>query len=447
MRGRNGRRSISDLNDPRVDDTAYPSSLSISTAHHPEVAVEGHIDASDVMLYQNITNIKRETCAELISMALITLNGAATFEKRMRLKRERGEDDPRGTETAAAPATVSGEQVCIMPLVNNREGADQQRPASQETCHSYVQPQRTGCSDGTITSQDAPIGVDKFNFDIGAVSSRNQSCSYKGQGALVSCSTQGAALAAENLSYTPPGGHRLLHSINLSIQPGDRLAIVGPNGAGKTTLLRCLYRAVQPSEGRVLLDGQNFASLSAREIAQRIAVVVQETPASFPFTVEDIVMMGRIPWRKGLGSNTNENRAKAHHAMEHLNLRGMEKRSFGTLSGGEKQRVLVARALAQEPQLLILDEPSNHLDIRNQLEILDLLAGLGITIITTLHDINLAAGFATKAAILHKGEMIAYGPPKDVLTPQHISSAFGVKTHAHAVSDGDNHHFSFALNS
>ncbi|OLP42491.1 iron ABC transporter ATP-binding protein [Rhizobium oryziradicis] len=263
----------------------------------------------------------------------------------------------------------------------------------------------------------------------------------------MSCNTQGAALAVENLCYTPPGGHRLLHSITLSIQAGDLLAIVGPNGAGKTTLLRCLYRAVKPSEGRVLLDGQNFESLSSRDIARRIAVVVQETPASFPFTVEDIVLMGRIPWRKGLSSNASENRAKAHHAMEHLNLRGMEKRSFGTLSGGEKQRVLVARALAQEPQLLILDEPSNHLDIRNQLEILDLLAGLGITIITTLHDINLAAGFATKAAILHNGEMIACGPPKEVLTPEHISSAFNVKTHAHAISDGASHHFSFALNS
>jgi iron complex transport system ATP-binding protein len=380
-------------------------------------------------------------------MAVITMNGAAALRKRLRLKRERGEDYPKGTNTAAAPATVSGEWVCNMPLVNNREGADQQRPASQETCHSYVQPQRTGCSDGTITAQSAPSGAVKFCFETRSVRRHPYPCDPAGQGALVSCSTQGAALAVEGLCYAPPGGRQLLHSIDLSIEPGDRLAIVGPNGAGKTTLLRCLYRAVKPSEGRVLLDGRNFDSLSPRDIAQRIAVVVQETPASFPFTVEDIVMMGRIPWRKGLSGKASQDRAKAHHAMEHLNLHGMEKRSFGTLSGGEKQRVLVARALAQEPQLLILDEPSNHLDIRNQLEILDLLAGLGITIITTLHDINLAAGFASKAAILHNGQMIAYGAPKEVLTPEHISSAFDVKTQAHIVSGGANHHFSFALNS
>jgi iron complex transport system ATP-binding protein len=379
-------------------------------------------------------------------MSVMLSNGAAAFKKRLRLKRERGEDYPTGTDTAAAPATVSGEWVCNMPLVNNREGADQQRPASQETCHSYVQPQRTGCSDGKFTTKGPPKGAPGFHFDLRSARRRKPSCTLAGQGALVSCTTQGAALAVEGLCYTPPGGSELIHAINLAIEPGDRLAIVGPNGAGKTTLLRCLYRAIKPSKGRVLLDGSDFGTLAPREIARRIAVVVQETPASFPFTVEDIVLMGRIPWRKGLITNKSEERAKAHHAMEHLNLHGMEKRSFSTLSGGEKQRVLVARALAQEPQLLILDEPSNHLDIRNQLEILDLLAGLGISIITTLHDINLAAGFATKAAILHHGQLIAFGAPQNVLTPQHISSAFDVKTQAHTISGGSNPHFSFALN-
>ncbi|WP_321381173.1 ABC transporter ATP-binding protein [Rhizobium sp.] len=262
----------------------------------------------------------------------------------------------------------------------------------------------------------------------------------------MSCGTHGIALSTERLAYAPKNGRHLIRDMTLSISPGDRLVIVGPNGAGKTTLLRCLYGAVSPTEGRVLLNGLDIRQLSPLDIARRVAVVVQETPAAFPFTVEDVVMTGRIPWRKALVSNRATDRAKAHHAMEHLNLMGMEKRFYGTLSGGEKQRVLVARALAQEPQLLILDEPSNHLDIRNQLEILDLLKGLGITIITTLHDINLAAGFATKAAILRHGQMTAFGEPSDVLTPKHIADAFDVKAHAHAIDHGAGHHFSFALN-
>lgn len=398
-----------------------------------------------VISYIPTNNIKH-TCAELILMALINLNGAAAFQRRLRLKRERGEDYPKGTNTAAAPATVSGEWACIMPLVKNREGAGQQRPASQETCHSYVQPQRTGCSDGKTTASGWPKGAATSFFDQRITLREKISCNLSQQGVLMSCGSLGAALAVQELSYTPPGGHSLINAVSFAIEPGDRLAIVGPNGAGKTTLLRCLYRAVKPSAGRVLLNGLDLTTVAPREIAQRIAVVVQETPAAFPFTVEDIVMMGRIPWRRGLLANTPKDRAKAHHAMEHLNLKGMEKRAFATLSGGEKQRVLVARALAQEPQLLILDEPSNHLDIRNQLEILDLLAGLGITIITTLHDINLATGFATKAAILHQGCMIAYGKPQDVLTAEHIASAFDVKTQAHAIQGRQSHHFSFELN-
>ncbi|MBB4952012.1 iron complex transport system ATP-binding protein [Agrobacterium vitis] len=380
-------------------------------------------------------------------MTLIKLNGATALRKGPWLKREYGEDYPKGTESVAAPATVSDEWVCNMPLAKSREGAGQQRPASQETCHSDVQPQRTGCSDGQTRIPTTPEGVDKTTFDTTAVSQgRLSRCISAGQGVLMSCNMRGAALKVENLRYSLPDREPLISKISFSIEPGDRLAIIGPNGSGKTTLLRCLYRAVKPCEGRVLLDGQDFNTLAPRDIAQRIAVVVQEAPAAFPFTVEDIVMMGRIPWRKGLITNHSKERAKALHAMEHLNLGGMEKRSFATLSGGEKQRVLVARALAQEPQLLILDEPSNHLDIRNQLEILDLLADLGITIITTLHDINLAAGFATKAAILHRGHMIACGTPDDVLTPQHISNAFDVRTHAHTIQGGSSHHFSFALN-
>lgn len=380
-------------------------------------------------------------------MPLMTMNGAASLQTRPRLKREHGEAYPKGTETVAAPATVSGEWDCIMPLVNNREGAAQQRPASQETCHSHVQPQRTGCSDGNKTAEGQPKGLAlSISGLLSSQKSKSQFPATAGQGACVSCHAQGAGLVVEALAYAPRNSSHLINNIDFSISPGERLAIIGPNGAGKTTLLRCLYGALSPTQGRVVLDDQDIKHLAQLDIARRIAVVVQEMPAAFPFTVEDVVMTGRIPWRKGLVSNRAKDLAEAHHAMEHLNLRGMGKRLYGTLSGGEKQRVLVARALAQSPQLLILDEPSNHLDIRNQLEILDLLAGLGITIITTLHDINLAAGFATKAAILHHGQVIAFGPPNEVLTPEHIATAFDVRTRAHAIEDGAGQHFSFTLN-
>lgn len=380
-------------------------------------------------------------------MPLIPVNGAASLQTRPRLKREHGEADPKGTETVAAPATVSGEWACIMPLVYNREGAGQQRPASQETCHSHVQPQRTGCSDGNKTAESQPKGLAlSISGLFSGQKAQFQYPATAGQGACVSCNAQGAALRVEALCYAPRNSRQLINTIDFSITPGERLAIIGPNGAGKTTLLRCLYGAITPTQGRVVLDNQDIRHLSQLDIARRIAVVVQEMPAGFPFTVEDVVMTGRIPWRKGLATNRAKDRAEAYHAMEHLNLQDMGNRLYGTLSGGEKQRVLVARALAQSPQLLILDEPSNHLDIRNQLEILDLLAGLGITIITTLHDINLAAGFATKAAILHDGQLIAFGTAAEVLTPEHIARAFDVKTRAHAIEDSAGQHFSFTLN-
>nr|WP_245262746.1 ABC transporter ATP-binding protein [Ensifer sp. BR816] len=145
---------------------------------------------------------------------------------------------------------------------------------------------------------------------------------------------------------------------------------MGPNGAGKTSLLRCLYRAVQPVAGRVEVDGVDAGAMTAREAAKTIAVVLQETPGDFPFSVRDVVMMGRIPRREGMSGWTALDRERVAHALDHLDLVHLVRRQFATLSGGEKQRVRIARALAQEPRIIILDEPTNHLDIRHQLEML-----------------------------------------------------------------------------
>jgi iron complex transport system ATP-binding protein len=168
-------------------------------------------------------------------------------------------------------------------------------------------------------------------------------------------------------------------------------------------------------------------------------------PADFPFSVRDVVMMGRIPWREGLAGWTDVDRREVAHALEHLDLKHLAARQFATLSGGEKQRVLVARALTQKPEVIILDEPTNHLDIRHQLEILNLLRGLNITIITSLHDINLAGDFATRVALMCGGRMTAFGRPDDVLTCQTVSTTFGVAATAHSVPGNAVARFSFSL--
>lgn len=261
----------------------------------------------------------------------------------------------------------------------------------------------------------------------------------------MSCDTQGVGIQVSDLGWGPDAARFLIRDVSFALKAGDRLAIIGPNGAGKTTLLRCLYRGLMPREGRVHIEGEDIWQMQARRVAQKVGVVLQEMPADFPFNVRDVVMMGRIPWRTGLSGWTAEDRDQVDHALEHLSLADMGKRQFSTLSGGEKQRVLVARALAQQPQIIILDEPTNHLDIRHQLEILDLLGRLKLTIITTLHDINLATDFATHVGLMNAGSLTAFGDPKSVLTEKLLSRTFGVTADHRADDHGRLSGFTFSL--
>jgi iron complex transport system ATP-binding protein len=261
----------------------------------------------------------------------------------------------------------------------------------------------------------------------------------------MTCAASGAALAAKAVTWGPRAGLSLVRDVSFAIGPGDRMAILGPNGAGKSSLLRCLYRSVRPQKGCVLLEGEDINAMTARDVAQQIAVVLQEMPADFPFSVRDVVMMGRIPRRQGLTGWTDRDRDTIGHALDHLELGAMAARQFSTLSGGEKQRVLVARALAQEPRIVVLDEPTNHLDIRHQLEILALLKGLGLTIVTTLHDINLACDFATHVAIMKDGRMERFGAPSDILQASVLSAVFGVTATPHPPPAGGNARFFFSL--
>lgn len=245
-----------------------------------------------------------------------------------------------------------------------------------------------------------------------------------------------AALRLEAVAW----GRGILAPVTLALQPGRILGVLGANGAGKSTLLRMIYRYHRPEAGRVFLDGQDIHLLPARAVAQRIAAVLQEQSTDFALTVGEIVALGRAPHRRALAGPSAQDAHIVEHALERLALQSFATRPFGTLSGGERQRVMVARALAQEPGLIVLDEPTNHLDIRHQLEVLRLVRGLGVTVVASLHDLNLVQGFADDLLVLKDGHALAFGPVDQVLSPDLIARAFGV----HAVPRGTGR-FDFSL--
>ena len=173
------------------------------------------------------------------------------------------------------------------------------------------------------------------------------------------------------------GGCPIVAQADLVVETGEFVGLVGPNGCGKSTLLRSIYRALRPAAGLISLDGDDLWRLPAKETARRVAVVAQESPSDMDFTVEEVVALGRTPHKRPLDRDTDEDREICADALERVGMGGARERIYATLSGGEKQRVLVARALAQRSYLHLLDEPTNHLDIRYQLEILSLVRGLG----------------------------------------------------------------------
>ena len=256
-----------------------------------------------------------------------------------------------------------------------------------------------------------------------------------------------ARLEVRDLSWRPArAGSPVLHQTTFELEAGRVLGIVGPNGAGKTTLLRMLYRFYRPETGAVLIDNEDIWALPARTVAQRVAAVLQEQPSDFALTVGEIVALGRTPHRQGFGGNVGANDARViENALYRLDLRGLAHRHLGTLSGGEKQRVMVARALAQEPRLLILDEPTNHLDIRHQLEVLDLIRTLPLTIVTSLHDLNLASGVCDNVLLLEAGRSLGFGSPTRVLTEKSVSDAFQVVARQEHLSPSNTKHLTFHL--
>ncbi|MEM9774749.1 MAG: ABC transporter ATP-binding protein [Chloroflexota bacterium] len=221
-------------------------------------------------------------------------------------------------------------------------------------------------------------------------------------------------------------GKKIVRDISLDINDGEFVGLIGPNGSGKSTLLRTIYRILRPESGLVVLNGEDVWQQSARAFSQQTAVVAQETQVEFSFTVQQIVAMGRNPHKGMFDRDTAEDFALIEAALERVGMGDFHGRDFRTLSGGEKQRVLVARALAQQTPFIILDEPTNHLDIRYQLEILELIKTLDVTKLAALHDLNLAAAYCDRIYLLRDGQMLASGSPRDVLTPDLIKEAYGV---------------------
>ncbi len=235
----------------------------------------------------------------------------------------------------------------------------------------------------------------------------------------------------DRVSWGPRGRADILSDLNLAVPQGQILAICGANGAGKSSLLRLLYRYHAPRRGTVRLMGKDLWLMGAAEAARHLAAVLQEQPTDLALTARQIVALGRLPHRKGWGAGLSTpggaDAAIIDAAIRRLDLDRMADRPFGTLSGGERQRAMVARALAQDPAVIVLDEPTNHLDIRHQLELLALLKSLGLTVITTLHDLTLAAEFASRVLILHQGRILADGPPETALSEGNLAQAFHVR--------------------
>ncbi len=218
---------------------------------------------------------------------------------------------------------------------------------------------------------------------------------------------------------------RIVSDIGFKVPDGSFTGLLGPNGSGKSTILKAIYRVHKPSAGRVLLDGADLLSLRPRDAARRIAVVAQEFTLEFDFTVLEMVMIGRTPHKRSFDRDDDSDHALADQAIRQVGCQDLAYRGFNTLSGGEKQRVLIAQAIAQGADHLILDEPTSHLDIRYQVEILELVATLGITVLAAIHDLSLAALFCDTVHLIADGHLIAGGPPGSVLTADTIRDAYG----------------------
>ncbi len=221
----------------------------------------------------------------------------------------------------------------------------------------------------------------------------------------------------------------ILKNININIKKGEFVGIIGPNGSGKSTLLKNIYNLLTPTSGEILIDNTPISTFSSKELAQNISTLAQHSNSDFDFSVIDIVLMGRYAHSSIFSSTSKKDLNLARSSLEKVGLLHLENRSFLSLSGGEQQRVMIARAITGENDFFILDEPTNHLDINYQLEIMDILKSLNITIFSAIHDMNIASTYCDRLILINKGEVVSVGVPTEVLTEDNFSNIFGVTTY------------------
>lgn len=222
------------------------------------------------------------------------------------------------------------------------------------------------------------------------------------------------------------GEKEIVKKVSLNTTDNSFVSLLGPNGSGKSTLLRSIYRVLKPSGGIILFNGKDSEDISNRKLAKEMAVVAQINNLNFDFSVREIVMMGRTPHLNMLQTEGTRDYEIVNSALEDVGMKDYANRSYTSLSGGEKQRIVLARAIAQEPKLLILDEPTNHLDVKFQLQILSIVKKLGVNVLAALHDLTLASQFSDYIYMLKDGEIDSQGKPGEVLTKENIRRVYDI---------------------
>ena len=223
---------------------------------------------------------------------------------------------------------------------------------------------------------------------------------------------------------------KVLDSISLSVGKGEILGILGPNGCGKSTLLKNLNRNLSPEHGCVLVEDGDIAGMRKKDIAKKVAVVPQSNEIRFAFTVKEIVEMGRMPFQESLRGASSEDERIVAEAMEQTGIAGMADRHINTMSGGERQRAIIARAIAQTPEIILMDEPTLHLDINMQFEVLDLVKELSakrnLTVVIVSHDLPMVARYCDRMILIHDHNIFAMGKPEEILTEENMRTVFNI---------------------
>lgn len=238
------------------------------------------------------------------------------------------------------------------------------------------------------------------------------------------------AIQSSNVSHAFTG-RSVLKNLSFSVGKGEFFIIIGPNGSGKTTLLKIFAGLLSPLQGRIEIFGHLIGNYRQKSLAKTIAMVPQQLPLDFPFTVAEAVLMGRSPYHRGLAIESEMDFSIAQQAMAFTEIEHLSDRRLDELSGGEQQRVFIARAICQEPQIMLLDEPTASLDLAHQVRIMDLMERLkaekGVTVVMVSHDVNIAAMYADQLLLLKAGQILSIGRPREVLSFKNLEASYGCK--------------------